>query len=146
MPTHVVEFDVQRVQEGREQACLRGPTVSASALREPVDRTGVAAVRIAARAGGGLVGRDAGPALQSWHEVFGGRENERSETTTAPQASSALPVDGEGESGGAVHPSIVTDPPADGQCSAALPRSAAVAARRGVIAGGDDVVRVMCFS
>lgn len=118
MSTHVVEFGVQRVQEGREQARLRGPTVSAPALREPVDRTGVAAVRVAARTRGGLVGCDAGAALESWHEVLGGRRNQRSETTTAPQVSSALPVDGEGESGGAVHPSIVTDPLADGQYSA----------------------------
>ncbi|QSE85545.1 hypothetical protein [Rhodococcus koreensis] len=35
--------------------------------------------------------------------------NQRPETPTTPQASPTLPVDGEGESGGAVHQSIVTE-------------------------------------
>lgn len=83
--------------------------MSAPALNEPVDRTDVATVRVAPPARRSLIGRDAGPAFESRHQMFGGRTNQRPETPTTPQASPTLPVDGEGESGGAVHQSIVTE-------------------------------------
>ena len=83
--------------------------MAAPALREPVDRTGVATVRVAPPARGGLIGHDAGPAFEPRHEMIGGRRNQRSEKPPTPQASPTLPVDGEGESGGAVHQSIVTE-------------------------------------
>lgn len=73
MTTHVLEFDVQRVQERREQGRLWSPSMATPALREPVDRTDVAAVRVAPPARGGLIGHDAGPAFESRHQMFGGR-------------------------------------------------------------------------
>ncbi len=73
MTTHVLEFDVQRVQERREQGRLWSPSMATPALREPVDRTDVAAVHVAPPARGGLIGHDAGPAFESRHQMFGGR-------------------------------------------------------------------------
>ena len=118
MSTHAVEFEVQRVQERREQARLRGPAVPVPALGEPLDRTPVTAVGVASPARGGLVGRDAGTALDSWHEMFGGRRNQRSEPPATPQAATVLSFDGERESGGAVHLSILTESLPERQCPA----------------------------
>ncbi|CDZ90448.1 hypothetical protein RHRU231_710126 [Rhodococcus ruber] len=116
MPTRAGEFEVQRVQERREQARLRGPAAPVPALGEPLDRTPVTAVGVAPPARGGLVGRDAGTALDSWHEMFGGRRNQRSEPSATPQAAIVLSFDGERESGGAVHLSIVTESLPERQC------------------------------
>ena len=127
MTTHVLEFDVQRVQQRREQGRLWCPSMAAPALREPVDRTDVATVRVAPPARGGLIGHDAGPAFEARHQMFGGGRNQRPETPTTPQASPTLPLDGEGESGGAVHQSIVTERLGERQCSADTSADTAVA-------------------
>ena len=111
--TRAVEFEVQLVQERCRQTRLRGPSVSVSALCEPVDRAHVSAIRVAPRARGSLVGGDAGTAFDSRHEVFGGRWYQGPEPSATPQASAALTVDSEHESGGTVHSSMVTISAAD---------------------------------
>lgn len=113
MSTRAVEFEVQLVQQRCQQTRLRGPSVSVSALCEPVDRAHVSAIRVAPRARGSLVGGDAGTAFDSRHEVFGGRWYQGPEPSAAPQASAALTVDSEHESGGTVHSSMVTSGAAD---------------------------------